>query len=105
VHKASSERRRAERAYLYLETKWEGESSLEMGTISDVSENGCFVLTSGKVKRKELVKLEIKTPTLKSISVWGEVVYFYQEIGFGLCFTNIDQKEKELIALLVDYSS
>jgi hypothetical protein len=105
VNIIAKERRRTERAHIYLDAQWTGQYSLSKGTISDVSEEGCFVLTSGKVKRKEIVKLKIETPTSKTLEVKGKVIYFYQEIGFGLCFTDMSETERELLALLIDYSS
>ena len=73
------------------------------GIISDISDIGCFILTSDEVKNGELVRLEIETPTEGWIYIWGEVVYLIAEMGFALRFTGAGDNEQTMLALLLDY--
>jgi hypothetical protein len=73
------------------------------GTVVDISASGCFVLSSDDVQTGELVRLEIQTPTGKTIFVWGEVVYQIPEMGFALHFTGMSEQETRLLEMLIDY--
>ena len=69
-----NERRSAPRARVNLPARWEGVLSRESATVTDISRNGCFVLSGGKVEIKELVWLEIQLPELDAVHFWAEVV-------------------------------
>ena len=80
------ERRSAPRARVNLQARWEGTMSRQNATATDLSRNGCFVLTGGKVEVKELVWLEIRLPDQEPVTLWGEVVNAAPEIGFAVRF-------------------
>ena len=67
--------------------RWEGALAKDNGVISDLSRNGCFVLTGGKVKLDELVWLEITLPGQEPVRFWAEVVDAASEIGFAVRFS------------------
>jgi hypothetical protein len=92
------ERRSAPRARVNLPARWEGASSRENATVTDISRNGCFVLSGGKVDLKELVWLEINLPNQQRISFWTEVVYDASEIGFALRFNSSSEEDAEVLA-------
>jgi hypothetical protein len=71
-----------------LPARWEGVLSRENATVTDLSRNGCFVLTGGKVEVKELVWLEIKLTETQAVNFWAEVVDEASEIGFALKFNS-----------------
>ncbi|HEX8142983.1 MAG TPA: PilZ domain-containing protein [Pyrinomonadaceae bacterium] len=98
-----SERRIAERVRVNLNAHWEGVLARREGTISDISANGCFILTSDEAEKGELVRLEIETPTEGWIYLWGEVVYLIEEMGFAVRFTGASESEQTMLALLIDY--
>ena len=98
-----SERRIAERVRVHLNAHWEGVLARRPGIISDISANGCFILTSDEVEKGELVRLEIETPTEGWIFLWGEVVYLIAEMGFAVQFTGAGESEQAMLALLIDY--
>lgn len=97
------ERRAAERVRVNLNARWEGVLEQHVGTISDISTSGCFILTSGEVKSGELVRVEIQLPTEGWIYQWGEVVYHVPDIGFAVRFTGLSEKEHMMLSLLIDY--
>jgi len=89
------DRRAAPRARVKLPVRWEGVTSRENATITDLSRNGCFVLSGGKVEMKELVWLEIQLTDEQKVNFWAEVVNESPEIGFALKF-NSSSPEDEL---------
>ena len=82
------DRRHAPRAQVDLPVIWEGVFERCEASITSLSLNGCFVLSGGRVKAKELVRLEIYLPNDEPVQVWGEVVDEHYEIGFAAKFTS-----------------
>ncbi|HEU4433087.1 MAG TPA: PilZ domain-containing protein [Pyrinomonadaceae bacterium] len=97
-----NERRSAPRARVNLPARWEGVLSRENATVTDISRNGCFVLSGGKVEVKELVWLEIQLPDQDAIHFWAEVVNQASEIGFALRFNSSSSEDEELLAKFLD---
>ena len=96
------ERRSAPRARVNLPARWEGVLSRETATVTDISRNGCFVLTGGKVEKKELVWLEIQLPDRDPVHVWAEVVEEATDIGFGVRFNSASSEDEELLAKFLE---
>ena len=94
------ERRSAPRARVKLAARWEGVLSRENATVTDLSRNGCFVLSGGKVEVKELVWLEIHLTDQQTINFWAEVVDEATEIGFALKFNSSSPEDE---AALTNY--
>lgn len=97
-----SERRSAPRARVNLPARWEGVLSRENATVTDISRNGCFVLSGGKVEIKELVWLEIQLPDTDAVHFWAEVVNQASEIGFALRFNSGSSEDEEMLAKFLD---
>jgi hypothetical protein len=97
-----NERRSAPRARVNLPARWEGVLSRENATVTDISRNGCFVLSGGKVELKELVWLEIQLPDRDAIHFWAEVVNAASEIGFALRFNAGSSEDEEMLATFLD---
>ena len=91
------ERRKAERVKVSLKTRWEGILEQKEGVIVDLSTGGCFVLTAHLVQLGELIRIEIE----QSLTVWGEVIYKIEEMGFGLRFTAALGEEAQQLDQLV----
>ena len=72
--------------------------SRENATVTDISRNGCFVLSGGKVEKKELVWLEIQLPDRGPVHVWGEVVDEATDIGFAVRFNSSSDEDEALLA-------
>ena len=90
-----NERRAAPRARVNLPARWEGVVSRENATVTDISRNGCFVLSGGKVEVKELVWLEIQLPDQAVVHFWAEVVNQASDIGFALRFNSGSDEDEE----------
>lgn len=97
------DRRQSERVYVQLNARWEGVLARCEGHVVDLSATGCFVLTSDRVKQKELIRVEIQLPTEGWLYLWGEVVYRIEEMGFALRFTGVSDMEQAMLDLLLEY--
>lgn len=97
-----SERRRAPRVKVDLMARWEGAIAREEASVTNLSINGCFVLSGGKVEAKELVRLEIDLPNQNPIYLWAEVVDAAPEIGFAVRFTMSEEDDQQRLAAFLD---
>ena len=96
------DRRSAPRARVKLPARWEGVLSRENATITDLSRNGCFVLTGGSVEVKELVSLEIELTDQRKVNFWAEVVNTASEIGFALKFNSSSPEDEAALAKFLE---
>jgi len=96
------DRRSAPRARVKLQARWEGVLSREKATITDLSRNGCFVLTGGNVDVKELVWLEIQLTEQQKVNFWAEVVNQASEIGFALKFNSSSPEDEATLAKFLE---
>ena len=96
------DRRSAPRARVNLPARWEGALSRENATVTDISRNGCFVLSGGRVEKKELVWLEIQLPDHEAVHFWAEVVDEASEIGFALRFNSASDEDEEMLAKFLE---
>ena len=96
------DRRSAPRARVKLPARWEGVLSRENATITDLSRNGCFVLTGGNVDVKELVWLEIQLTEQQKVNFWAEVVNQASEIGFALKFNSSSPEDEAVLAAFLE---
>ena len=97
-----TERRKAPRARVKLPARWEGVMSREDATVTDISRNGCFVLTGGKVEVKELIYLQIHLDDRQTLSFWAEVVDEASEIGFALKFNSSSPEDEAALARFLE---
>lgn len=100
----SRNQRTAERVQVNLRARWEANFDEREGEVSDISTGGCFVLTAGEVSPMELIELEIELPTGRWLRLWGQVMYYAEEIGFGLRFTGVGEPEQTLLTYLIDHA-
>ena len=96
------DRRSAPRVRVKLPARWECVLSRENATITDLSRNGCFVLTGGKVDIKELVFLEIQLTERQKVNFWAEVVNEASEIGFALKFNSTSPEDEAALAKFLE---
>ena len=96
------ERRSAPRAQVNLPARWEGVLSRETATVTDLSRSGCFVLSGGRVEKKELVWLEIELPQRDSVHFWAEVVDEATDIGFALRFNSGSEEDEQVLAKFLE---
>ena len=96
------DRRSAPRVRVKLPARWEGVLSRENATVTDISRNGCFVLTGGKVEIKELVWLQIQLTEQQEVHFWAEVVNEASEIGFALKFNSSTPEDEAALAKFLE---
>jgi hypothetical protein len=90
----SDERRSNKRVTAYLPAKWEGMSGVHEARIEDISTNGCFVNTAGRVEVNQVIRLEIELPSGQWLPLRGHVASYQPGIGFGILFGDLSNEEK-----------
>ena len=100
------ERRLNERFKVNIRARWEGSRTRRDGTVTDISIAGCFVLTEDLgVEKREMVRIELLMPG-GVITLWGQVIYKADEIGFGVRFApNIPEEERKRLEFLIKAES
>ena len=73
-----------------------------IATVTDISLNGCFVLSGGTVELKELIWLEIELPTGEMLRLWTEVVDAAYEIGFAVKFNSGHGDDEALLRKYIE---
>jgi len=102
--RSGSDRRSSERYKVTIDIDWESTDGRKPGTLSDISINGCFVLSSGNVSDGETIKLFFPIGDEMLYDVSGVVENHVPDIGFALKFNNLTTVQRALIAKIVDRS-
>ncbi|MEO8647933.1 MAG: PilZ domain-containing protein [Acidobacteriota bacterium] len=97
-----NERRAATRYKVSLDVEWEGEWGRRSGTISDLSELGCFVLSSGDAADGSLVTLFLPLSAGMKVQFVGEVTNHLVEVGFAARFLDLTYAQKEFLSNLIE---
>jgi hypothetical protein len=101
---APQEQRRTERVSTSLYAIWEmTQQSVLSGDVTNFSTNGCFVQSRSGLPTKPVVDLQLRLPTERWIMTRGHVVHTNQPDGFGLNFTGLNDEDRMMLGLLVDY--
>lgn len=69
--------------------------------ISDVSLDGCFVLSSGEVDDGQIVKVFFPLSNGKRILFWGKIVNHVFDVGFGLKFVGVTDVQQSMLKKLI----
>ena len=93
------ERRSAQRLRTNLSVRWETLKSQGGGSVCDLSVSGCFVLTGGEVNPRELVRMNTALPDIATL--WGNVVYVINEMGFAVRFVFGSEADQQLIERVI----
>ena len=101
----SDDRRTKKRYAVSLEIEWESHFGRRSGTLSDISEEGCFVLTEVDVSDGELVKVYIPLTDGMKVEFLGQVANFVYEIGFAVNFISLSEAQKEFLSNFVELHS
>ena len=103
--RSGRERREVERQNVSIDIEWEGDDARREGTISDLSEAGCFVMSSGQVADGDVIKLYLPLGDGMKVEVTGEVRNFVFEIGFALRFLDPTDAQTSVIkGLMTKYA-
>ena len=98
----SDDRRRSKRYPISIDVEWENHFGRRPGTLSDISEDGCFVLTEVDVSDGELVKIFIPLSDGMKVQFLGQVANYVYEIGFALHFLSLSDAQKEFLSNFVE---
>ena len=98
----SDERRKNKRYRLSLDVEWENHYGRRAGTLSDISEEGCFILSEVDVSDGELVKVFIPLSDGMKVEFMGQVANFVYEIGFAVQFLGLSEAQKEFLSNFVE---
>lgn len=80
-----------------IDIEWQGTGGRAPGTMSDVSLDGCFVLSSGDVNDGEQVKVFIPLADGMKVEFTGRVANHVYEIGFGIKFDQLSLAQRDLL--------
>ena len=99
--RSGKDRRAVPRYPISVDVEWEGASPKTNGTLSDISSNGCFVLTSGLVDDGEIVRLFLPLTDGMKVQVLAVVANHVVEIGFGAKFFDVSPAQHEFLTNFV----
>ena len=100
--RSGAERRRVERFAVNIDVEWTSAAGRKNGTISDISVEGCFVLSSGEVADGEAVRIFLPLTGGMKAQFYGEVANHVFEIGFAAKFVNLSAAQKDFLDKFVD---
>lgn len=99
--RSGAERRGTNRYPVEVDVEWQGATGRSIGTLSDISLDGCFVLGSGDVTDGEHVKIFVPLADGMKVQFDGKVANHVFEIGFGIKFDPLSAAQRELLIGLV----
>jgi len=104
--RSGQDRRSTTRYPVDAAIEWEaGTSARQPGTLSDVSFDGCFVLSSGDVEDADTVKIFIPLGGGMKAQFNGKIANHVFEIGFGVRFDPLSNAQKEILTKLVKHQA
>ncbi|HVF31237.1 MAG TPA: PilZ domain-containing protein [Pyrinomonadaceae bacterium] len=98
----SDERRSSKRYAVQLDVEWQGHSGRRQGTMSDISHEGCFILSDVDLSDGEFVKVFIPLSGGMQVEFLGQVANFVNEIGFAVHFISMTESQKEFLENFVE---
>ncbi|MFM9904172.1 MAG: PilZ domain-containing protein [Pyrinomonadaceae bacterium] len=99
--RSGHERRATNRYQVEVDIEWEGSVKRSPGTISDVSLDGCFVLSSGDVNDGDHVKIFVPLADGMKVQFDAKVANHVFEIGFGVKFEPLSAAQREILVSIV----
>ena len=93
----SNDRRSEKRYTVTIDIEWERNGKRHAGTISDLSEGGCFVLTGVEVEDGEEVKLFLPIGDGMKVQYAGEITNHVHEIGFAAQFSRVSEAQRNIL--------
>jgi len=107
------ERRRSKRISTNLTVKWNTSDLSEDSKITDLSTEGCFILTADQmsanklsrvtqVPERDAIQIELHLSPNGWLKLNGEVVYKVERHGFGVRFLNITTPDEQVLGAFID---
>lgn len=93
----STDRRSSKRYTVTIDIEWEMAGQRYPGTISDLSEGGCFVLTGVEVEDGTEVGLFLPIGDGMKVQYIGTVTNHVYEIGFATHFTRVSEAQRNVL--------
>lgn len=93
----STDRRSARRFTVTIDIEWEHSGGRHSGTISDLSEGGCFVLTGTEVSDGDEVGLFLPIGDGMKIQYMGTITNHVYEIGFAARFSRLSEAQRNVL--------
>ena len=93
----STDRRSARRYTVTIDIEWEHSGQRYPGTISDLSEGGCFVLTGVEVEDGSEVGVFLPIGDGMKVQYVGTVTNHVYEIGFAASFTRVSEAQRNVL--------
>lgn len=102
--RSNNERRETIRYPISVDVEWEVGSGRSPGTLSDVSFDGCFVLSSGEVTDGDVIRIFVPLADGMKVQFGGKIANHVFEIGFGVKFEQLSAAQRDLLVNLVKAS-
>ncbi len=99
--RSGTERRTSNRYSTEIDVEWEGAAGRQPGTLSDLSIDGCFVLSSGDINDGDGVKVFIPLADGMKVQFDGKVANHVYEIGFGVRFEQLTPAQRDVLMKIV----
>ncbi len=99
--RSGTERRETNRYPVSVDVEWEVNSLRLPGTLSDVSFDGCFVLSSGEVEDGSIIRLFVPLADGMKVQFGGKIANHVFEIGFGVRFDHLSAAQRKVLVNLV----
>jgi c-di-GMP-binding flagellar brake protein YcgR len=103
--RSGHERRKTKRFTVTLDIDWANGVTRGRGTLSDISDSGCFILSAATPEEGELVKLFLPMSDGMQVDFDGQVSNLAPEIGFAVEFLFLTPTQKEFLASFVQMYS
>jgi hypothetical protein len=100
--RSGGERRTVPRYSVRIDIDWESNNVRKRGTVSDISVEGCFVLSSGDVEDGEKIKLFLPLSDGMKVQFWGEVVSHIYELGYAVKFVEIGAAQRDFLIRIIN---
>ena len=95
------ERRSEKRLEVSLDAVWDGHGN-RPARITDLSEGGCFVDTTGEASLGERLTFRIELPDGNWLELTGEVAHYMRPVGFGLHFIDLSDERREQLRACIE---
>src|SRR5690348_9597176 len=93
----STDRRSSKRYTVTIDMEWEMAGERHPGTISDLSEGGCFVLTGVEVEDGAEVGVLLPIGDGMKVQYIGTITNHVYEIGFAVNFTRVSEAQRNVL--------
>lgn len=100
--RSGRERRKNERYGVNIDVEWENTGGRTKGTLSDISAEGCFILTAGEISDGETVKIFLPLAGGMKAQFSALVINHVYEIGFAVRFVDLTAAQSDYLRKFVE---